>query len=128
MKKNSTFIHNEQGFILPLTLFVAALLILFTGTNIAIYKNEMIITKNEIAQIKIDTLYQIGHTKFLAALDTLNQESGTTSYKLPDGEVSIEYQLQSSDTFKVKFSVNTLDNKLLVITDFISLPTQLHKP
>lgn len=125
MKKISTFIHDDQGFILPITLFVASLLILFTGTNIAIYKNEMIITKNEIAQIKIDTLYQIGHSKFKASLVTLNQESGTTHYTLPDGEVNIEYQLLTPNTYKVTFSINTVENKLLVITDFMNLPTSI---
>lgn len=119
MKKTLIFTH-DRGFILPLTLLTAALLFLFVGTNIVVYKNELLITKNELSQIKVDTLYQMGHAKFTDVLPELEQDNGTMIYEFPDGEVNIVYQLETSTGYKVTYSIKTFDQKLLVIDDFVS--------
>lgn len=119
MKKNSTFINEEKGFILPLVLLIATLLFLFVSTNIAIYKNEMSITKNELDQIKIDTLFQMGRAKFKDDLTVLTQESGTVYYTFPNGNVEVSFKMDTEDVYELTFSVSTSD-KLLIITNHMA--------
>lgn len=123
MKKNSPFISKEKGFILPLVLLIAALLFLFVSTNVSIYHNELTIMKNELSQIKIDTLFQMGRSKFKNELSLLKQENGTVHYTFPDGDVKIGYT-RKQEVYELIFSISTPDNKLLVTANHMTLPTE----
>lgn len=122
MRKNLLYINNQKGFVLPLVLLIAALLFLFVSTNVAIYKNEMIITKNELAQLKIDTLFQMSRAKFKDEIATIKQDKGTVDYIFPNGRVKIAYEFLPVDIYQLTFSVDPLDDKLLVITNQMKLP------
>lgn len=123
MKKSLLFTSDEKGFILPLVLLIAALMFLFVSTNVAIYKNEMTITKNELAQIKIDTLFQMSRAKFKDEIPTLKQDNGSVHYTFPDGKVKIAYEFLPEDVYQLTFYVDPLDDKLLTITNHMELPT-----
>lgn len=127
MRKNLPFTNDEKGFILPLVLLIAALLFLFVSTNVAIYKNEMVITKNELSQIKIDTLFQMSRAKFKDKISTLAQDHGTVHYTFPDGNVKIGYEVLSEDVYQLTFTVDPLDGKLLIIANHMAIPTSVNK-
>lgn len=120
MRKSSRFINEEKGFILPLVLLIAALLFLFISTNVAIYHNELTITKNELSQLKINTLFQTGRSKFKKEITTLNQDGGTVQYLFPDGDVKIDY-IRKENVYELLFSVSTSDNKVLEISNHMTL-------
>lgn len=124
MKKNLMFISDGKGFILPLVLLIAALLFLFVSTNVAIYKNEMIITKNELTQIKIDTLLQMSRAKFKEEISAHMQNNGIAQYTFPDGKVKIEYQILPENVYQLTFSIDPLDDKLLIITNNMKMPNK----
>ncbi|MFZ3577848.1 hypothetical protein [Virgibacillus sp. DJP39] len=126
MKKNSQYINNEKGFILPLVLLTAALLFLFLSTHVSIYQNELRITKNELAQTKIDTLFQMGRSKFKSELPLLNQESGTVQYTFPDGDVEITYS-RKQNIYELLFSIATPDNKQFIIANHMAVILDLNK-
>lgn len=120
MRKSSRFINEEKGFILPLVLLIAALLFLFISTNVAIYHNELTITKNELSQLKINTLFQTGRSKFKKEITTLNQDGGTVQYLFPDGDVKIDY-IRKENVYELLFSISTSDNKVLEISNHMTL-------
>lgn len=121
MKKSLLFTNDEKGFILPLVLLIAALMFLFVSTNIAIYKNEMVVTKNELSQLRINTLFQSGRAKFTTEIPTLKQDQGTVNYTFPNGTVKIIYQVLPENVYQLTFTVDPLDGKLLIITNQMAL-------
>ncbi|WP_404453005.1 hypothetical protein LG329_02475 [Virgibacillus necropolis] len=125
MRKNSPFITEEKGFILPLVLLIAALLFLFVSTNVSIYHNELSITKNELSQLKIDSLFQMGRSKFKNEISSLKQDSGTVQYTFPDGYVKIDYT-RNQEVYELIFSISTHDDKILVIAHHITMETEMN--
>ncbi|ASK63202.1 hypothetical protein CFK37_14120 [Virgibacillus phasianinus] len=125
MKRSLLFISNERGLILPLTLLITALLFLFLSTNVAIYHNELTITRNELSQLKIDTLFQMGRSKLTKELSMQQQDSGTVQYTFPDGIVEISY-FRKSEIYQLAFSISTPDNKIYTVANQITLKKEMN--
>lgn len=92
--------HNEKGFILPLVLFITAIVMVIVLSGIQIYKNNIQLTHHHIQQLKIETLLQSALTRFKQELKngdiTLpgsSDELLSTSYTFPDGQVEIHRRM-----------------------------------
>ncbi|ASN05242.1 competence type IV pilus minor pilin ComGG [Virgibacillus necropolis] len=116
MRKSTPFLNEEKGFILPIVLLIAALLFLFVSTNITIYHNELTIAKNEISQLKIDTLFQMGRSKLKNEISSLNPRSGTVEYSFPDGDVKISY-IRKQEVYELAIYIYTPDKKVFAIAN-----------
>lgn len=92
--------HNEKGFILPLVLFITAIVMVIVLSGIQIYKNNIQLTHHHIQQLKIETLLQSALTRFKQELKNGNitlpgssDELLSTSYTFPDGQVEIHRRM-----------------------------------
>lgn len=105
--------REQKGFILPFVLFTAAIVMVTVISGIHIYKNNIQLTHHHIQQIKIETLFQSGLAHFKQDMEngdiTLSKSSDdtlTTTYTLPDGDVEIYNRLvedeetEDTDTHK----------------------------
>lgn len=112
MRKQLSFMTNTKGFFLPYVLFVTAFVFIIITANINIYTNDIQITHNHLDQLDIETLVQMGRTKFKEELSTIDSEAGTKTYVFPNGNVEITYELFSEMQYDLELTVYT--NKDLV--------------
>ncbi|MFD1850620.1 competence type IV pilus minor pilin ComGG [Oceanobacillus bengalensis] len=106
MKKPSSIIRNEQGFILPYILFVVVIILMIVKTNIEIYQNELEITERQIEQIKAETLFQMARTMVIDELEKdRNIPSSGMSYDFPNGSVHVIINTKSDTELQLLFKI-----------------------
>ncbi|QGS68865.1 hypothetical protein CV093_11790 [Oceanobacillus sp. 143] len=49
---------------MPYVLFIIAIVYIIVTTNIAMYRNDLQLTENQIEQVKIETLFQMQREQF----------------------------------------------------------------
>ena len=111
MKKQLSFITNQHGFFLPYVLFITSLIFILTMSNITIYRNDLQITANQIDQVKIETLFQMGHTKFKEELDKYNKRKDIVNYTFPDGTVDILIDDIHGNQYELYFTIITKEQQ-----------------
>lgn len=112
MKKQLYFMTKEKGFILPYTLFITTIILLLLTASINIYSREVQMTHQAVEQLKLETLFQMGRTKFKNELSTLNSHNDTIVYTFPDGTVEIEY-IVGEDDHNLHFTIYTKNNSVI---------------
>ena len=122
MKKQLSIINSQDGFFLPYVLFIISLIFILTTSNIAIYRNDLQITAAQTEQIKIETLFQMGRTKFKANIDQYNAKNNTASYSFPDGNVQIIIHSINDNKYDLYFTILTKEkNTKYVITNSLQI-------
>ncbi|MBM7597970.1 hypothetical protein JOC34_000327 [Virgibacillus halotolerans] len=111
MKKQLSFITNQHGFFLSYVLFITSLIFILTMSNIAIYRNDLQITANQIDQVKIESLFQMGRTKFKEELDKYNKQKDIVSYAFPDGTVDILIDDIHGNQYELYFTILTKEQQ-----------------
>ncbi|WP_217586702.1 competence type IV pilus minor pilin ComGG [Lentibacillus saliphilus] len=90
MQRKLSFIKLQSGFVLPYVLFGAAIVLLVLSSSIQLYQNEIQITELELEHIKIETLFQMGYSTYLANRQE-DSWPNSASYSFPQGDVEIVY-------------------------------------
>lgn len=111
MKKRLFIISKESGFILPVVLFVTAIVMLLVTTHIYTYQNNIRITDNQLEQVKIETLFQMGLTQVKEDITSIETFPATVQYTFPDGETNIYIVHQGNNRYQLTFTIATKDNK-----------------
>ncbi|WP_099158498.1 hypothetical protein [Virgibacillus ndiopensis] len=122
MKNQSFFIAKQNGFFLPYVLFLTAVVLIVLTTTINTYKSDLQITDNQLKQLKIETLFQMGRTKFkqnFFAIET-DPDRNQVHYTFPDGNVSISYVHLIDKKYELTFTIHT-NKKSYITTDILSL-------
>lgn len=109
MKKPSFIIHNQQGFILPYTLFVIAIMLFILTIQVTTYQNDIRISHNHQEQFKIKTLIQMGQEQFKQDIVSKQKTTGSVAYQFPPGKVSINYKQLDPSTYKLDWVVSPPD-------------------
>src|SRR5699024_836597 len=110
MKKVLFITRNQQGFILPFSLFIISILLLLFTIQITIFKNDIQITHNHQEQLKIETLIQMGREKFKRDIVSKQQQAtGTVTYKFPPGNVTIDYQKIDPSSYRLAWDIASSD-------------------
>ena|SRR5690625_5304571 len=123
MKKQSSFINNEYGFLLPFVLFIATILFLMISASIKMYDQEIELTYQNINQLKIETLFQMGYEKFIHETSTEDfDQQINVQYIFPDGNVSLEFQHLGDDQGQLHFQIVTVDDAFATMVKPIKLP------
>lgn len=107
MKKQLSFISKENGFFLPYVLFITSLIFILTTSNIAIYQNDLQITKNQIEQIRIETLFQMARSTFKANISDYDEQNNIANYSFPDGKVEILIDSIEGEQYHLQFTMLT---------------------
>src|SRR5690625_156710 len=105
MKRLSLHVDNESGFYLPIVLVVTILVFSFLTMIIAIYKNDVDMTKSMIQQMEIDTLTQMVREDFSHDVVDFIEFSGTTIYEYPNGQVIVDYERENESTWMLDCSI-----------------------
>jgi|SRR5690625_77932 len=118
MKNQSSFM-SESGFILPsVSLIIFILFIIFT-TNIAIYKQDVVIADNHIKQIKIETLIQLALESYKAELKASDHFIDQYDFTISYGEVILLATENTQDeTIIIDMRIRLSENHVYH-TDFI---------
>jgi hypothetical protein len=80
-------------------------------SNIAIYRNDLQITANQLEQVRIETLFQMGRTKFKEELDPHHKPKDIVNYVFPDGIVEILIDNINGNHYELYISVSTTEHK-----------------
>ncbi|MFD1038477.1 competence type IV pilus minor pilin ComGG [Virgibacillus byunsanensis] len=120
MKKILSFISNQEGFVLPYVLFFAALALFVVIASTDRYSNDVQITHNQIEQIRIETLVQMGRAKLLDELAHIPQDSPIT-YSFPDGVVEISIISIKDNQYNLHLNVTTSSGSVYDTTNTLTL-------
>src|SRR5699024_12147737 len=82
MKNKLFYITNQHGFFLPYVLFIVSLTFIIVSTNIKIYNNEIQMMNHLTEQIKIETLLNMGRTKFTKEMIDNKNVTNTILYTI----------------------------------------------
>lgn len=124
MKKQLFFINNQNGFYLPLVLFITSLIFIMATSNIAIYQSDLEITKNQVEQIKIETLFQMarGKIKEDIAPDIENfKVNDKMTYYFPDGIVDILILGITDSNYELLYTINTKEQSIYFINNILQI-------
>ncbi|RLL48084.1 hypothetical protein D8M04_02075 [Oceanobacillus piezotolerans] len=105
-------IDNQRGFMFPVVLFIIAILILVVNTNIQLFINERNMTKHQIQQVKIETLFQSSRVLFQDELTSALPPGKERSYSLPDGEVKITLISVTETAIHASFTIYPLNEPI----------------
>lgn len=111
MKGHFHSIMKNDGFIMLQVLFTIALLFILVTSSIASYRNEVYITKRQIEQVKIETLFQTAQTKYKQTLSESGPPLSPVSYNFPDGTVDISVSDYTGHYVKLQFLITFHDKE-----------------
>lgn len=114
--------NNESGIFLPYVLFISAILFIVLFAAIQNYQKEIMITYQNIDQLRVETLFQKGYEKFKQEnlLDSLGEKI-TVHYSFPDGNVLIEYLKLTEDEGQLHFEITTKSNSFVTMIKPVNL-------
>ncbi len=95
MKQILAYTNNQNGFILPYVLFFYSHIVHRHHANVHSYRDEIHIAQNHTEQLKIETLLQMGRTRFKDELASGMDLPASTIYHFPYGDVDIRYTKQT---------------------------------
>ncbi|MFS0672806.1 hypothetical protein [Ornithinibacillus sp. 179-J 7C1 HS] len=105
MREQLSFILKENGFMFPSVLLVCTVVLLTFSTNIFSLQHDLKMTYNLIEQVKSQTLFQMGYTKYKKEyLENINSE--TVEYHFPNGKVMITLE-EVEDMNHILFKIET---------------------
>lgn len=112
MRKKLDIIHNEKGFSLPYVLLITSIVLLYLTSSIISLHQNLTMTNNTLEQIKAQTLFQMGYTRFRTEkLDEKVKEKLYEKIQLNNSEPII-YQFTYGET---KITTTTTNNSLIHI-------------
>jgi len=109
MKKLLFITNKESGFILPVVLFVASIVMMIIASHIYMYHHDIQITENQLQQVKVESLFQMSLTLVKQDLPAIEKLPANISYSFPDGEVTVNIVDQGS--YKLTFTIQTNESK-----------------
>lgn len=122
MKKQLLFMNNESGFLLPYVLFISIIIFVVIASTIQMYQNEIWLTYQNIDQLKVETLFQMGYEKFIDENTHKDlDEKKIVQYTFPDGDVSIEFTKKDEDEGQLLFQIATHNNSYVSLTKPLNL-------
>lgn len=101
MKKQWLYLTNNDGFYLPMVLVVTAFVMIFLGTFIYLYQNELLLSEQTIQQIEAETYIQMSRTEFIQEVKDGLAPFGEVEYTYPNGEVNIQYTQQEHSNWLI---------------------------
>ncbi|OZU89980.1 hypothetical protein CIL03_02265 [Virgibacillus indicus] len=122
MRKQLFFINNEKGFFLPYVLFIISIIFIVITANITNYKNEIYITDAYLEQLKIETLFQMGHAELKEDVKNSEDMIDKKSYIFPDGNVEISLISFTEEIFHFDFNISTRKHPQYSIIHYMSIP------
>lgn len=126
MKRHSHFINKKNGFFFPYVMFLTTLVMITVMAGIQNYQRELQITSQQINQLRIETLFQMGRKLLKDELINypLIESQGQVTYDLPDGVVTIHFLKIENGLYQTEFQIYTdsktnytFTNKLIVPYD-----------
>ncbi len=108
---------------LPLVLFVTALVFLIISTTVHRYQNNVIMTKNQIEQLKIETLVQMSREKIKQELIQNGEIENQMDISFPYGEVSVRITSLTPEKYRLFFTITTNNQSKLQLTGFLKSPS-----
>lgn len=111
MEKRFQFINNEYGFFLPLVSIMSLIIIIIVTTCIKMYQSEIIITKNIINNLQIDTVIQMSLEQFKLEVHHFDKINGEVNYSFPnDHTVNVKYTFLDDDDILLDYRINIKDD------------------
>lgn len=101
MKKQWLYLTNNDGFYFPMVLVVTAFVMIFLGTFIYLYQNELLLSEQTIQQIEAETFIQMSRTEFIQEIKDGLAPFGEVEYTYPNGEVNIQYTQQEHSNWLI---------------------------
>src|SRR5699024_1665583 len=101
MKKQWLYLTNNDGFYFPMVLVVTAFVMIFLGTFIYLYQNELLLSEQTIQQIEAETFIQMSRTEFIQEVKDGLAPFGEVEYTYPNGEVNIQYTQQEHSNWLI---------------------------
>ncbi|TMN20962.1 hypothetical protein FFL34_01675 [Lentibacillus cibarius] len=117
MKKILSSTAEQKGFILPYVLFFIAIAFIAITFNVNLYRDEVQITKNQTEQLKIETLLQMGRTRFKDEVASDTEIPNPVVYHFPVGNVKIRYAEPHEQKYHLYISIQTDTFATLSITN-----------
>src|SRR5699024_6088274 len=121
MKKQFVIMTNNKGFILPSLLLIIFVTFISITTSAIIFTNELVMTQNNIDQLKIETLIQMTYTQFNEEFPPFEQEQEEVHYLFPYGDVKITYTILNDSQVNLYFFVQTDNDDIYTVTKLISI-------
>ena len=125
MRKQSYFINKEDGFFLPFVMFIISIIFIVITANIATYRNDIHITDNYLEQLKIETLFQMGHGALKEDLENSDKIIDKKSYSFPEGNVEISLISSSDEKFIYDFIISTNKHPHYALIHQMNVPDQI---
>lgn len=106
----------------PFVLFITALLFLVINTNIQLFINERNVTKLQIEQVELETLFQAARVLFQEEISHAIPLDKAKSYSLPDGEVRVNIISVNETSIRASFTIYPQsENSSYTISDTLDL-------
>lgn len=107
MKKQLFHINHERGFYLPIVLVVTTLTLSFITILIYSYQNQLKMTESMMFQVEAETFIQMIRVDFseMVLVDEPN-DTGTVSYEYPNGLVTINYEQESENNWRLNCTIH----------------------
>lgn len=105
MKKPSSTTNKQSGFVLPIVLFAAVIIMTAISTQIYIYKHDLQITANYLEQVTAETLFQMSLSQAKKDLPSIDHFPAHLSYQFQDGHVIVH--IPKKDSQQVTFHIHT---------------------
>ncbi|RYG74689.1 hypothetical protein EU245_00435 [Lentibacillus lipolyticus] len=121
MKKILTFTANQEGFVLPYILFFIAISFIIITADVHLYRDEIHIAQNHTEQLKVETLLQMGRTRFKDELTSGMDMPNPIAYEFPYGEVKISYTEIQETMYNLHLTIRTDKGTIHSLTNQLQL-------
>ena len=99
--------NNQSGFYLPYVLFITAIILFTVTTNVKLYQQNIKVTEQHLEQLRIETLTQMAHKKFMNEYPVVEENKFSVYYVFPYGNVDLLYQRLDDTTYNLRIDVFT---------------------
>ncbi|RFA32810.1 hypothetical protein CAI16_16855 [Virgibacillus dokdonensis] len=120
MIKKSSIIRNNAGFMFPFVLVITVLVLLIITATAYHYQNNIVMTKNQIEQLKIETMVQMSRERVKQALIQNGELKKQMYFSFPYGDVSLRINALSSDKYTLFFTITTDNQSTIQLRGFLN--------
>src|SRR5690625_4520730 len=122
MKKRLSSMNNDKGFILPVIWLITILSFIVISVMVQTYQNELFITEQNLEQLIVETLFQMGYEQFLQDHDVNDLTSYyEVQYHFPSGHVTIQYLQLNEQEGQLLFQIETVQSSYVTFLKPVNL-------
>ncbi len=103
----------------PFVLFITVLVLMIITATAYHYQNNIVMTKNQIEQLKIETMVQMSRKKVKQELIQNGELKEQMDFSFPYGDVSLRINAIPSNKYTLLFTITTDNQSTIQLRGFL---------